>query len=119
MGRSEGEVKREILKMLLSVLLALQILHDNSLVHSDVTPDNILVSKGSYYLVDLGLCLREGEKSEYRHFGKSSSFHQLKYVAPEQHSHNVACKASDLYALGKIVLEIVSNCSTIMSSLST
>lgn len=93
----------EILPILAQVARALQVVHDAGVVHRDVKPSNILIT-------------REG-LAKLTDFGISTGAHQrpltatgmvmgtAQYLSPEQAVGNMATPAGDLYALGVIAYE--------------
>lgn len=93
----------EILTILAQVARALQVVHDAGVVHRDVKPSNILIT-------------REG-LAKLSDFGISTGTNQLpmtaagmvmgtaQYLAPEQATGNLATPAGDLYSLGIIAYE--------------
>ncbi len=69
----------------------LAFLHGEGLIHGDLKPENIVVSRaGRPHLVDFGLAGRPGRRD-----GGSAG-----YAAPESLEHGLADARSDLYALG-------------------
>lgn len=96
----------EILTILAQVARALQVVHDAGVVHRDVKPSNILIT-------------REG-LAKLSDFGISTGTNQLpmtaagmvmgtaQYLAPEQAMGNLATPAGDLYSLGIIAYEALS-----------
>ncbi len=87
----------------------LEALHRRGIVHRDVKPENLaLTEAGQVKLMDLGLARRSGD--ELARPGEPSSggfFGSLAYAAPETLRGQRAGPATDLYALGIVLFEIV------------
>ncbi|MBL8850398.1 MAG: serine/threonine protein kinase [Planctomycetaceae bacterium] len=110
-GRDLSQVVREkgpisvtsACKAIRQAALALGAAHEAGLVHRDVKPSNLLVSKsGQIKLLDLGLArLGEDAAAATEVTAAGQSFGTPDYMAPEQwaDSHSADARA-DLYALG-------------------
>ena len=97
------------LKLIIQMLQALSYLHRRGILHRDLKPDNILVTKDEDDLhhikvVDFGLAVAHNYDSQ-----SESIIGTLAYVAPEVLRSESASKASDLYALGMIMYEILAD----------
>ncbi|MBL8797560.1 MAG: serine/threonine protein kinase [Planctomycetia bacterium] len=91
----------------LDVALALVYLQERDLVHRDIKPDNILITRcGAAKLADLGLLKRSGDRNSRVRLGKGSgtSF----YMPHEQalDAHRVDGR-SDIYALGATLYHLL------------
>ncbi len=87
---------REAAPLIGDVAQALQCAHEHSMVHRDVKPANVLLTKsGRAKLADLGL---SGEK---KHAGTAA------FMAPEQILHHKVGKRSDLYSLGCFAFSVL------------
>ena len=77
-----------------------------NLVHRDISPDNILVSRtGSVKVVDFGIA----RASTQPHKTKSGVIKgKMAYMAPEQLAHEPLDKRVDVFALGIVFYELVS-----------
>ncbi len=73
-------------------------------VHGDIKPENLFVdAKGHVTVLDLGFALPRGTRLENQFVGTPN------YAAPEQMKtvDNVVDPASDVYALGKVLMELL------------
>ena len=89
---------------------ALQYAHDQSVVHRDVKPENILISvDGAVKIADFGLSRLLGSDHQQHTL---TATHQVmgtpRYMAPEQleATHNVDHRA-DIYSLGVVIYEML------------
>jgi eukaryotic-like serine/threonine-protein kinase len=84
---------------------ALSHLHAHGLVHLDVKPQNLLVTAdGTVKLIDFGLAQAAGGRQES--IG-GSTFGTAAYLAPEQACGEPVDAATDVYALGCVVYEML------------
>jgi tRNA A-37 threonylcarbamoyl transferase component Bud32 len=84
---------------------ALSHLHAHGLVHLDVKPQNLLMTgDGTVKLIDFGLAQAAGGKQES--IG-GSTFGTAAYLAPEQACGEPVDVATDVYALGCVVYELL------------
>jgi tetratricopeptide (TPR) repeat protein len=90
---------RDALEIASRVARALAHAHAHGLVHGDVKPSNVLIdARGETYLADFSL--RDGEPS-----GQPTG--TLGYMAPELFDGVPTTPASDLYALGCLLFELL------------
>ena len=97
----------EAVRIATQVLDALTAIHGAGLVHCDLKPGNILLDEeGNAYLSDFGIakCLADGAEG-------SPAAGQLvgtaQYLSPEQVTGEPATPASDLYAVGLVLYEMI------------
>ncbi len=86
--------------------LALSVAHEAGIVHRDVKPANIMVTKdGTVKLTDFGIARSADSSGLTKHGEMLGTPH---YVSPEQALGEVATPLSDLYALGIVAHELLS-----------
>lgn len=96
----------EAVAIAVAVAEALQFAHSRqpSIVHRDVSPSNILVDRdGRVRLADFGIAKVEGRARTMAGTLKG----KLAYLAPEQISGGQTLPASDQYALGLVLFELL------------
>lgn len=88
------------------LLEALAVLHGHGLVHRDLKPGNIMVRRdGAVKLLDFGVLAELGPS---RLDDGQEVLGTVGYMAPEQLSGGPPTSASDLYALGALLFELIS-----------
>ena len=95
----------EIMPIMNEIASALGHLHDRSLVHLDIKPQNIIVKPdGHIKLIDFGLAQPAGPSQQ---MVGGTAFGTVAYLAPEQASGEAVDAATDVYALGCVVYEML------------
>ncbi len=97
------------------VAALLQGLHARGIVHGDVKPQNVLVDRsGQCWLVDLGLAVHHVRARQQRSLAQSlvsvdgaPIAGTLEYMAPEVLAGSPPSPASDLYALGVLLHQLL------------
>ncbi|KXK61840.1 hypothetical protein AWW66_11700 [Micromonospora rosaria] len=84
------------------VAAALAAAHAAGLVHRDVKPANVMLSPAGVKVVDLGIAESVGQPTD---LGTGEVLGTPRYMAPEQARGEAAVPASDLYALGLLLIE--------------
>lgn len=89
------------------VAMALAAAHARGLVHRDVKPGNVLLDRdGDAHLTDFGIVKALSNRTEITQAGMA--FGTATYLAPEQATGGTVGPATDLYALGTVLYEMVS-----------
>ncbi|OAL48129.1 hypothetical protein IQ07DRAFT_114453 [Pyrenochaeta sp. DS3sAY3a] len=83
---------------------ALSYLHDNTVRHKDIKPQNVLVSQQTVFLTDFGISLDWSEIGQSTTTGPTPR--TARYCAPEVSDCAPRNSSSDMWSLGCIFLEI-------------
>jgi serine/threonine-protein kinase len=97
---------RARLDLFRAVCVAVQFAHQRLIVHCDLKPSNVLVrSDGTPVLLDFGIAraLDRPRMAE----AANTSFFTPRYASPEQLRNEAVTTASDVYALGLILFELI------------
>jgi eukaryotic-like serine/threonine-protein kinase len=87
--------------------LALHAVHIAGLVHRDVKPANLLVTRdGQVKLLDFGVACVAGHGDD-EELARSGIFGTPAYMAPEQARHAKVDGRADVYALGSVLYELL------------
>ena len=99
----------EALRIVSSVLSALDHAHDNGIVHRDIKPENVLLAPGGVVKVaDFGLSRLMGPQDNTRLTRTNLVLGTYEYMAPEQREHaREADSRSDVFATGVVLYEML------------
>ena len=102
---------RERLRLFHTVCDAVQYVHSKMLVHRDLKPSNILVTAdGSVKLIDFGIGKDLAEENGASGMTAAGiRLMTLEYAAPEQIRGGEALPATDVYALGVVLYELLTD----------
>ncbi|MBA2534953.1 MAG: serine/threonine protein kinase, partial [Rubrobacter sp.] len=96
---------RRTLEIALQVAEALGTAHERGVVHRDIKPRNILITRSGHVKVaDFGIA-RAAEATTISHPGDILG--SVKYMSPEQAAGEPVGPASDLYSLGVVLYEML------------
>ncbi|KAA6364380.1 MAG: putative CAMK family protein kinase, partial [Streblomastix strix] len=85
------------------ILSGLRFLHSIKILHRDLKPENILIDKfGNVKIGDFGLALKIASKSYFEAAGTAN------YAPSEAHKDKRMTEASDIWAVGVIIIELIS-----------
>ena len=105
----EGQLPvEEALRIATAVANALQAAHDRGVIHRDIKPGNILLSRGEPLVADFGIALAVGAAGGTRLTETGLSVGTPFYMSPEQATGDMAVgPATDTYALGCVLYEML------------
>ena len=94
----------EAVRLLVPVLRALEYLHGRGIVHRDVKPQNIMLTRHGVKLLDYGLARRLGIPGPWWSGGVEGT---AEYLAPEQVRGDTEDHRVDLYAAAAVLYEML------------
>jgi tRNA A-37 threonylcarbamoyl transferase component Bud32/ADP-ribose pyrophosphatase YjhB (NUDIX family) len=104
-ARGEKMPLGEIVRILLDVLDGLAYAHGEGMIHRDIKPANILLtSRGQAVVADFGIAQIVGGT---RHTVAGALMGTLNYMAPEQGMEGRSDACSDIYSLGIVFYEML------------
>ena len=104
-ARGEPVPLGDVVRILLDVLDGLAYAHGEGLVHRDIKPANVLLTRhGEAVLADFGIAQIVGGT---RHTASGALMGTLNYIAPEQGLEGHSDARSDLYSLGIVFYEML------------
>jgi|GEM_PF-6732811 len=95
------------LKLFQQICSAVSFAHNKLIIHRDLKPDNILIDKhGEVKLLDFGIAKIIDENQNDK---TQTQIYTPEYAAPEQINAEFCTVATDVYSLGVILFEILTN----------
>lgn len=102
--KSGAFTEKEVDKLFIQLLSALEVLHDEGISHRDIKLENILLRKnGDVVLTDLGIMKLDSQVIKTK---PGTFMGTVLYFPPEYLLENVYEPRGDLYAVGIVLLEI-------------
>ena len=97
----------EALRLIIQICDALAYCHDHGVFHRDIKPENIMLDEdNNVKIIDFGIALLEGARRvTWR--GLSGTVGTPDYMAPEQLRGERGTAASDIYAVGILLYEML------------
>ena len=94
--------KKETFRILGELCDALAYIHNKQIVHRDIKPNNILITRDGHHvkLIDFGLA----DKDDFDILKEPAG--TAAFASPEQQKRNKIDNRSDIYALGKIIQDV-------------
>lgn len=105
----KGKMSLEVAEPLVRQMAAgLSALHEKGIMHRDLKPANVMLVGSRLCIMDFGLARAfEGEGSEASYTQTGAILGTPGYMAPEQSMGETATAASDIYAMGLLIFEMV------------
>lgn len=92
-------------KYIVSLATSLQLLHQQAIIHKDIKPANIVVTDDDdIYLIDFNISrtYKAEQTKDTQLFGTEG------YASPEQYGFSQTTNLSDVYSLGKTLIDLIS-----------
>jgi serine/threonine protein kinase len=104
---------KERLQLFLQVCSAVRLAHEKTIVHRDIKPSNILVTTdGTAKLLDFGIAkILDGDRGSEEFDNTSPTLRLLtpEYASPEHAQGLAVTQASDIYSLGILLYELLTD----------
>jgi serine/threonine-protein kinase len=98
----------EALRLGIQIAGALEAAHESGILHRDLKPDNVIVTKTGAKLLDFGLAkLGGGTASDVTQTGEGVVMGTAPYMSPEQARAKPLDARSDLFSFGTVLYELI------------
>jgi serine/threonine-protein kinase len=102
---------QEVLPWLCEILDALEAVHAHGVIHRDLKPSNLFLARTGVgpqvKIIDFGVAKHTGKSQGHHQTAVSAIVGTPDYMSPEQVSGEKVTAASDLYALGCVMFEML------------
>lgn len=112
--------------VLLQIAEAMEMLHNASLIHLDLKPDNILINEWPFvraFIADFDTMIFTNETSGAFHeesdYTRQTTYHGTPMYSAPEHFLQRVCKASDVWSFGCIALQLCTGVKEMWANLST
>lgn len=103
--RGQASTLKQRIELMLQICAAVQYAHQNLIVHRDLKPANVLVdASGQVKLLDFGIAKLLDDTDQLT---ETRAPMTLAYAAPEQIAGDMVTVATDVYALGGLLYELL------------
>ena len=97
---------REVISIALQVCMGIQMAHQNHIIHRDIKPQNIMISKdGKVKVTDFGIA--RAASSTSTNTISTNAMGSVHYTSPEQARGGFSDEKSDIYSLGITMYEML------------
>ena len=94
---------REVISIAIQMCTGIEAAHDHNIIHRDIKPQNIIISKeGKVKVTDFGIA-----RAATSHTVSSNAMGSVHYVSPEQARGGFCDAKSDIYSAGITVYEMI------------
>ena len=105
-GISRVNSMEEAIDTMIQVLKGISYAHEQGIVHRDMKPDNVMISRqGDVKIADFGTARILGEENRITQTGQLIGTPD--YISPEQVAGNLVDQRTDIYSLGIMAYELV------------
>lgn len=98
MAGRESLTDQEATRIIENVCEAVAELHRHSVIHCDITPENIIIAADGAHVIDLGIACMEYEGTS----SESAKLGTWGFAAPEQYGFANVDKRTDIYSIGRL-----------------
>ncbi|MFA5341263.1 MAG: Stk1 family PASTA domain-containing Ser/Thr kinase [Clostridia bacterium] len=96
---------KEVIDISMQIFAALEHAHNNGIIHRDIKPQNILISKnGKIKVTDFGIAKAINAQTLTT---DNKAFGSVHYISPEQAKGGFLSSSTDLYSTGIVMYEMV------------